>query len=369
MFEALLLLLLALFSSVNTTVSFMSVLNRMGLTTSYQYIGNKRRETIEDWKEFGPFTTLSPGAFVAVDIDNINMRSTNSLAVHGGTYHGFDGLAMQAMNCNESFDFGEYCRSRSPEDHLPKKLHLSRNYFIEENFPTQDDVDIAGYRHLVVGLAVNKQRGHCQRGPQENKSTSTSRSAVAARGSCCEYSACACGRFAVEEQRMRIGRRSHLSNNPPLGPQRTTLCTYWSVSVRAFLVQLDDENLQMITIRLHSSRSTHALRQAYIRFHPPLIRHPAILVPLPYPFISLALSLPVPGSSFYPKPFPSTPTRGIFPPFLTAEARSPCIFTASIQSVPKKLHHEISAPFLTDRVLSRARSLYRSRNIVGVVSH
>lgn len=162
---------LSVVASVNTTVSFLSVLNVLGITTSYQYIDTMRHDTIDDWKECGPFTTLAPGAFVAVGIDNINMRAKNSLAVHGGTYHGFDGLAMQAMNCNESFNFDAYCKSRSPEENLPKRLKLSRKDFIEDNFPSANDFDITGYRYLVVCLAVKNRKSIATRDRTKQKAS------------------------------------------------------------------------------------------------------------------------------------------------------------------------------------------------------
>ena len=95
-------------------------------------------------------------------IDNINIRNKNKLAIHEATYEGFDGIATQALNPNENYDFLSYVQSRPLSERLPVMLSLedkrkNRNCFLEDNFPTQQDKDIVAFRYLACGLAISNR--------------------------------------------------------------------------------------------------------------------------------------------------------------------------------------------------------------------
>lgn len=65
--------------------SFFDVLSRGGVVLSYQTIYNWREAEIAERIAVGPFTTLSPGVFFIVGVENINIRTKNQLAIYGGT--------------------------------------------------------------------------------------------------------------------------------------------------------------------------------------------------------------------------------------------------------------------------------------------
>lgn len=96
----------------------------MGVVSLFQSIYRWRRSEIADHLKFGPFTTLKPGCFVAVCIRNINVRTKSELALHGDAYDGLDGLAGQALNCCEGFDFIDYCNSRPVHERLLVFMNL-----------------------------------------------------------------------------------------------------------------------------------------------------------------------------------------------------------------------------------------------------
>ena len=134
-----------------------SVLNRLGNAASYQHLDKFRKNTIEEAKQRSPFDDLAAGAFVTVGIDNINIRAGHSLSIHGRTYSGYDGLAMQGVSSNTLIKYAAYYRERHPSDNLPKfekKATITRESFIEETVSALDDKDILAYTYLVLGLAV-----------------------------------------------------------------------------------------------------------------------------------------------------------------------------------------------------------------------
>lgn len=139
--------------------SFVDLLNRAGIVSSYQNVYEWRLREITHREAAGPFTTLSNGSFVCIGIDNINLQALNQLAVHGSTYLGFDGLAVQALNPCDSFNFEAYCALLPIECRLPvviplEDLRANRLQHMKECFASQQDEDIMGFRHLACGLAI-----------------------------------------------------------------------------------------------------------------------------------------------------------------------------------------------------------------------
>ena len=94
----------------NSTLTFHRVLNRIGCAMSYSTMVKWRNEVIRSREESGPFATLNPDSFVSVAVDNINMRAGHSLSIHGESYLGFDGLAVQGLNSNVSFNVRDYLK-------------------------------------------------------------------------------------------------------------------------------------------------------------------------------------------------------------------------------------------------------------------
>lgn len=151
----------------NTSVSYLSLLNRIGCAASYQSLDSWRTSAIDERKRSGPFQEMEPGAFVIVGIDNVNLRASHLLNVYGATYNGFDGLAMQAVNLNPSYNFESYCEKLAllqPEKPKPKEnsasrpLSASRMEVIKRMFPSRDtDPDFVGFKWLTVGLAAGNE--------------------------------------------------------------------------------------------------------------------------------------------------------------------------------------------------------------------
>ena len=138
---------------------FVDFISKADIISSYQAIYGWKQREIEERITSGPFSTLASGAFVIIGIDNINMLSRNQLAVYGQTYGGFDGIAVQALNPNEEFDFQGYCSTRPLIERMPRAMDISnprdnRNRFIEENFPRHDDCNILAFRYLACGLVL-----------------------------------------------------------------------------------------------------------------------------------------------------------------------------------------------------------------------
>ena len=155
--------------------NFIDFLGRVGVLSSYQTIYSWRQDEINNRLACGPFTTLALGAFVVVGIDNINIRSRNQLAVHGQSYDGFDGVAVQAINPNQDFNFSEYCRGRPLHERVPLAMDISdpvanRHTFVEENFPQHDDPDIMSFRYLTCGLALTHREQLTSENSQNQRS-------------------------------------------------------------------------------------------------------------------------------------------------------------------------------------------------------
>lgn len=144
---------LSLSSIPNTSVSFLSVLNRLGCTVSYAKVYEWRHQAIKDREERGPFRELVPTAFTTVAVDNINIRAAHSLTVHGSTYVGFDGFAVQAVNSNVNFNYQDYFNSLPASQRLPRyEDYVSREEYIEQRFPSPGkDPDISGYKTSSSG--------------------------------------------------------------------------------------------------------------------------------------------------------------------------------------------------------------------------
>ena len=149
-------ILLSLCGLPSATVSFISILNRLGCAVSYAKVNEWRAESIRRRQEAGPFNELLPKAFASVAIDNINIRSSHSMSVHGSSYNGFDGLAVQGVNSVPSFDFSAYLDALPAQDKLPRYYeYQSRTQFIEENFPkVGSDPDVVGFKYFAVGTAI-----------------------------------------------------------------------------------------------------------------------------------------------------------------------------------------------------------------------
>ena len=139
------------------TSYLVNALNRLGNAASYQHLDKFRRNTIEEAKQRSPFDDFAGRAFVTLGIDNINIPSGHSSSIHERTYSRYDGLAMQGVNYNTSFNYASYYCERHPSDNLPKfekKATIIRESFMEETVPALDDKDTLAYTHSVLGLAV-----------------------------------------------------------------------------------------------------------------------------------------------------------------------------------------------------------------------
>ena len=150
---------LSLVAVPHSTSSFLALLNRMACAVSYTKVMEWKRDAILEREVTGPFATLTSNAFVSVQVDNINMRASHALSVHGASYWGFDGLAVQALNSNPSFNMTKYLMNTSWEERRPRyHQFISREAYINHCFPcTTNDPDIEGYRFLAVGMAISNQ--------------------------------------------------------------------------------------------------------------------------------------------------------------------------------------------------------------------
>lgn len=139
----------------SASVSFMSIFNRLGCTVSYPIFEALRRTVIQKRKERGSFSDVESNCFVSCAIDNVNVRTMHTMGVHGGTNTGFDGLAMQAVNSDKSFDYSAFCASQPPENsNLSATPVGTRDEFISRVIADPNtNPNIVGFRYLAVGLA------------------------------------------------------------------------------------------------------------------------------------------------------------------------------------------------------------------------
>lgn len=95
---------LSITALTDATVGFMSLMNRVGCLTSYQAIDSIRSNAIAQRVQNGPFGDVKLTAFQTYSMDNFNVRTSNTLAIHGKSAYGFDGTATQRVEPNTHFD-------------------------------------------------------------------------------------------------------------------------------------------------------------------------------------------------------------------------------------------------------------------------
>ena len=149
-------ILLSLCGLPNTTVSFLGILNKLACTVSYTKLSEWRGDAVQRRRERGPFNELVSNAFVSIAVDNINVRASHSLSIHGSSNHGFDGLAVQAVNSNPNFNVNSYLNDLSEGEKAPRYFEFtSRLDYVNSRFPkSNEDPDILGYRYYCIGTAI-----------------------------------------------------------------------------------------------------------------------------------------------------------------------------------------------------------------------
>ena len=92
---------------------FMRLLNKVGITASYQSSLRIKNAAIYQHIEQGAFSQTALSAFHTISVDNVNVHASHSVAVHGKTYHGFNGNAAQAVIYNVAFNLIKFLRTRT----------------------------------------------------------------------------------------------------------------------------------------------------------------------------------------------------------------------------------------------------------------
>lgn len=151
-------LLLGMASLVESSTKLHYVMNRLGVTPSYEAVDVVRKKLMAkaEISENGTLAELPQHDMAVFAIDNLDQSNNHGITVKGRTKHGLHITAIQAVLCNVNAPVHRPIIIRDDDRNRHTKL-VDANKFITQLVPVADDPDINAYVAMFIGAVYRYQ--------------------------------------------------------------------------------------------------------------------------------------------------------------------------------------------------------------------